>query len=622
MEHFFPSPASRARRSATMSMKLANPWSASPARGASSDTATRQRGLTFVYLIAELWLHRYSPLTMLGCTAVYADVMPPKPLVQCVLCVVEHVCKAPFAAEAHSSGSTGGHPRRCLPGVGEMQEHVRALQRPVFEFLVHSFRTCSELQCDQLAAAVDVWIAWVSMGGKVRDNNADHHRRGNRIGAFTRQKSDRRELEPDERQWAAQNYAFYMVLPLRWVGATAKVARVNPDAAAKIVEKVVIALLDNLTIEYIDEISKLLQDEKSTDPRRSLVVQAQSRLYARVPEAMEIVDTPTSTFVEMHIGKGDGMPSSAREDEYQSERRFRELMRSLKQIFRDEDHESVRNRLRRLLHINPDSEQESSVQFTTYHITKTARGDWGFTCDESGTVISADDQRLPVGGRIARYTFGDRQAQSFTSRADLRTFLHDLDEVRFEIQEKSVLVRRQLDDGVPWLSNVAWAPVVPHEFGRSDSYGLADQFDCCGIAQLARQLNRHVCERPGAMFAVSVVLGLARACFGGTGVLATILVGVLIPRLPVPDQISQRVQLPHSAGLTMSAVPRFCFDFSFFFKSAFSCPGLGTSPFISLVFNALWVTIFGCAFKRIVVSDTMSSAYLLASCKGRCCCVV
>ena len=35
---------------------------------------------------------------------------------------------------------------------------------------------------EELSLAVDVWIAWTTMGGTLVANNADHHRRGSRMG--------------------------------------------------------------------------------------------------------------------------------------------------------------------------------------------------------------------------------------------------------------------------------------------------------------------------------------------------------------------------------------------------------------------------------------------------------
>ena len=74
-------------------------------------------------------------------------------------------------------------------------------------------------------------------------------------------KVDRRDLEDSEKQWVAQNYVFFKVLPLWWVGAAARLARMNPEMAAKVVQRVVLSLLDNKTIEFVDEVSQLLGDE-------------------------------------------------------------------------------------------------------------------------------------------------------------------------------------------------------------------------------------------------------------------------------------------------------------------------------------------------------------------------
>ena len=529
--------------------------------------------------------------------------MPSLAVLQCVHCVVEHICKAPFATEATGTS----HQLRSSHGGFEMKEHVRALQRTVFEFLVRCFNKGSELHGDELNSAVDVWVSWVTMGGTVRDNNADHHRRGNRIGAFTRQKSDRRELEPAERQWAEHNYVFFTVLPLRWVGAMARVARENPDMAVKIVEKVVFSLLDNLTIEYVDELSKLLQDERNTDPRRARLVQPHSRAYGAVPEIMEIVDMPLHRFIEMHCQhlSKSSKPTPSREDEYQSERRFRELMRSLRMILRDEDHESVTVGLRKLLHIDPESEQDSSgAQLTKWTIPKSDRGEWGFVCDENGIVTGADSNKLPIGGRIVNVEIGDRQPEPFKSIRDLRELLSEAGEARFEIQDVSSSLRMPLDaDAIPWLSNGNWAPVfsAAHDTFEPPATDFAEQNDWCGIGHLLYSLNRIASEHPGRLMLTSVLMASVRICFGGLGVLIVGAASVLLLRSIWLGKSS------HHDGHGL-AVPRFSFEFSFLFKSAFS------SPVLSLGFNIAWVAAFGRFFKEIEVSDTLSVLQLLGIC--------
>ena len=612
MEHLFPNPTSSARtRSASISMKLGNPWSASAHGSEPSDRSVLQQrrdgpGLTFVYLIAELWLHRYAPLRQLGCVSANSESMPPRALLQCVLCVVEHVCKSPFI-EITGQAAAVGPPRIC-----EMKEQVRALQRPLFDFLVNCFSKFSELHSEELGAAVDVWIAWVTMGGKMRDNNADHHRRGHRIGAFTRQKADPRALEPVEKQWVAHNYVFFTVLPLHWVGATARVARDIPDIAAKVVEKVLFSLLDNLTIECVDELSTLLCDERSTDPRRSLLVQPQARAFAGAMELMEVTDMPIATFVDLHCGKGRATSTGAsREEEYQTERRFRELMRSLRVIFRDEDLEAVTGRLRRLLHIDPESQQEIGVQLTNYMITKTTRNDWGFSCDEGGVIISSDDQQLPVGGRIIRVTVGDRQALPFKSRSELREFLRDASEARFEVQEVSASTYVPCDDGAAWLSNATWASVLPHDHNLSEPPGgsdLAGHSDWCGVKGAIISLNQHASKHPGSLMAAAVSVALGRTVFGATGVISMLVLMMLLFRSAWLSSLFSRsgdpTDCPHGA------LPRFCFDFSFLFKSAFS------TPVVSLLFNMAWVSIFGCLFNWIVASGMLSAVQLLTSCES------
>jgi hypothetical protein len=622
LEHFFPSPKGRGLRS---QIGLANPWGASTA---GSDAASSRHSrpnenpaFTLIYLIAELWLHRYAPLRQVGSGRSLG--MPPQQLLQSVHCVAVHVSNQPFQPE--SSSSSISVPTRSLQGVGEMKEHVRTLQRPLFEFLLHCFKNSSEQTGEELLAAVDVWIAWATMGGSMNANNADHHRRGSRMGLARFTTVDRRDLEANEMQWVAQNYVFYTVLPLWWVGAAAKLARMNPEMAAKVVERVVLSLLDNKAIEFIDEVSQLLGDERSQDPKRKLVVQPRSQQYNGAPELMELTDMPVKTFIDTHVTK---KPASkgAHHDEHHSERRFRELMRSLRQIFRDEDHESVTVRLRGLLHIDPDSEQESEVVLAQRTLTKT-RGEWGFSCHDNGVVYAADADKLPLGSRIIRVSSatGDPPSILFTNRSDLRAFLDECDQAHFEVQESSpFMMAGSGKDAEPWLRDAPWASVVPYstvdaapEPGYSD---LADEFDPCGLSQTMRKLNRFSRQHPGSLFISSVLLAVTRALLGGEGVLAVIVAGFVVPRcFSSPIQIAQWVPFSNASAeadddlsdpaLSSAAVARFKFDFSFMFTSRGH-----SSPVISLAFNLTWVGIFAYFFASLVESDNLTPISMVVLC--------
>ena len=614
LEHFFPRPASK-----RSGLALANPWSTPGAADAErAAAASRQStgrphenpGTTLIYLIAELWLHRYAPLRPIA--SAHTLGMPPQQLLQCVLCVVNHVCKSPFQTEAASGA--GGALSRSLQGVGEMKEHVMALRRPVFEFLLHCFRHSSEQHAEELSLAVDVWIAWTTMGGTLVANNADHHRRGSRMGIMRFRSRDKRELEPSEQQWVAQNYVFLAVLPLWWVGAAAKLARMNPELGAKVVEKVVLSLLDNKSVEFVDELSQLLRDERTKDPKRMLVVQPPSQAYASAAETMEVTDQPVAKFVETYVDK-----SGAHREEHQSERRFRELMRSLRQTYQDEDHEAVTVRLRALLHIDPDAEQESDMQLTQWPLRKTPQG-WGFSCDESGVITSADGDRLPLSSQIVRVTgmaANDRPSIPFQSRSDLREFLSQYDEALFEVREARTLLAARCDQGVSWLSEGApWASVVPYSTVGSDHEpysDLGDEFDRCGLGLAMRKLNAYSRQNPGCLFAGSVLLAATRAALGGQGVLALIVAGVLVPKcfaLPAPITQWFPSQGDESAGgdAAVPVVARFKFDFSFMFKSEYS------SPLASLAFNVVWVGIFGSFFAWVVTSETLDVVSLLGFC--------
>ena len=629
LEHFFPSPKGCGLRS---QLAAANPWGAGAAAATSEQSSASRNarpnerpGSTFIYLIAELWLHRYAPLRQVGSSRSLG--MPPQQLLQSILSVALHISKQPFQAEQQTATGGSGSislTTRSLQGVGEMKEHVRALQRPIFEFLLHCFKNSSEQNGEELLAAVDVWIAWATMGGTMNANNADHHRRGSRMGLARFTIVDRRDLEASEMQWVAQNYVFFTVLPLWWVGAAAKLARTNPEMAAKVVERVVLSLLDNKAIEFVDEVSQLLGDERSQDPKRKLVVQPRSQQYSGAPEIMEITDMPVKTFVELHVAKKSGGPGGVHHEEHQSERRFRELMRSLRQIFRDEDHESVTVRLRELLHIDPDSEQESEVLLTQRTLMK-VRGEWGFSCDESGVITAADDDKLPLGSRICRVSSasGDPPAILFTNRTDLSDYLEyfsDQSQVHIEVQESSSPFMMAGAEAAPWLNDAPYASVIPYSSMDSapEPYSdLHDDFDPCGMGAAVRNLNRFSRQNPGSLFIMSVLLAVTRAFLGGEGVLAVLVAGFIVPRyFSLPVQIAQCVPFWSSeddeeaalAEEASAAVARFRFDFSFMFTSRHS------SPLTSFIFNVAWVGIFGYGFAWLVDSGTFSPIGMVALC--------
>ena len=615
LEHFFPSPKGRGLRS---QIGLANPWASSSATNESTSSRhsrpNENPAFTLVYLVAELWLHRYAPLRQIGSGRSLG--MPPQQLLQSVLTVALHVSNQPFQPE--SSSHSIGVAARSLPGVGEMKEHVRALQRPLFEFLLHCFKNGSEQNGEELLAAVDVWVAWATMGGTMNANNADHHRRGSRMGLARFTTVDRRDLEASEMQWVAQNYVFFTILPLWWVGAAAKLARMNPEMAAKVVERVVLSLLDNKAIEFIEEVSQLLGDERSQDPKRRLVVQPRSQQYIGAPELMELTDMPVKTFIDSYVKKPGS--KGAHHDDHQSDRRFRELMRSLRQIFRDEDHESITVRLRGLLHIDPDSEQESEAVLTQCTLYK-SQGEWGFSCHENGVVYHSDADKLPLGSRIIRVSSITGESIRFTTRDELRAFLSECEQALFEVQESSPFTSSG-SDAEPWLRDAPWASVVPYnslesvpEPGYSD---LADEFDPCGLSQVLRKLNRFSRQHPGLLFASSVLLAATRAVLGGECVLAVIVAGLIAPRcFSLTGQAAEWVPLldgeveSEVSDEASGAVARFKFDFSFLFKSR-----AHSSPMVSLVFNFAWVGIFAHMFAWLVESDTLSPMGMVLCCES------
>ena len=536
--------------------------------------------------------------------------MPPQQLLQSILTVALHVSNQPFQQE--SSSSSSGAAARSLQGVGEMKEHVRALQRPLFEFLLHCFKNASEQNGEELLAAVDVWVAWATMGGAMNANNADHHRRGSRMGLARFTRVDRRDLEASEIQWVAQNYVFFKVLPLWWVGAAAKLARRNPEMAAKVVEPVVLALLGNKAVELVDEVSQLLADDRSQNPKRKLVVQPRSQ-YTDFRELMELTDIEVKTFIDSYVVKKSGSVG-AHHDDHQSDRRFRELMRNLRQNFQDEDHEFITVRLRALLHIDPDSEQESQAVLAQRTLTK-FRGEWGFSCHENGVVYAADAEKLPLGSRIIRVSSASGELIQFTTRDNLRAFLDECEQAHFEVQESSPFTMSS-SDAEPWLRDAPWAAVVPYNRlesapvpGDSD---LAVDFDPGGLSQLLRKLNRFSRQHPGFLFISSVVLAATRAIFGGECVLAVIVAGFVAPRyFSLPAQAAEWFEVSNQAS---AAVARFKFDFSFMFKSR-----AHSSPMVSLVFNLAWVGIFAYMFAWLVESDTLSPTGMVCCCTSSHC---
>lgn len=333
----------------------------------------------------------------------------------------------------------------------------------------------------------------------------------------------------------------------------------------------------------------------------------------------------------------------------QAGRNFQFLSRQLKPLLTDEQLESMRDTLRKVLGI--ESTSASAVFEMAVEIEVSSDG-FGFDCDLEGKVLKVRPncrlgmgQTLQVGSRVTKIAWTSGHGQLETIDLDEekgergRIKLGKGEILRDELEkmkksgcQRAVLTVEMLEtrDGdmvraaetPPWLQNDHYLPAVPvakqyysgRDIGSGSQFGSA--YDCCLIGWMLAAAGRAVTRDPW-LLSVTAVVGVVHVAAGPWAVAGLL---ALLLALSFSGWLGGDVD-GGGGGVEAGGgpAPRFRFDFSFLIQPTFSQFIVRPPPLPAKLYLNLCVRLEYHSFDRSfwgsplsATGDTSSSSQTIA----------